>query len=351
MTNLPVFEDEAERLAALLKTRLLDTPVENRFERVTRLVQNMLNVPIVVFNLIGEDRQWAKSIQGLNDVEVPREDSFCSHTIQGDRVLIVTDARTDPRFAKNPSVMSDPNIVFYAGCPVHSPEGQRIGALCVVDRKPRTLVPREVQMLRDMAGVLESEIRMDSLRDQIEGLETNLTAAEGNSRIDELTRLPNRSGILDIYRREWMTALRNKTPIAVVTADVDGLKSINNAHGRETGEEVLRQLSRILMSSLRYEDAIGRIEGGEFMMVLPGCPQERLFEIVERIRLETLSGEIDTSKGPLPVTVSFGIAGIIPDENIEMTELMEQAEIALMSAKKQGRNKTVVYKPDMPKVA
>lgn len=347
MIKEPVFEDEAARLESLLKTRLLDTPVENRFERVTRMVQNVLNVPIAVFNLIDEDRQYSKSLQGMDGVELPREQSFCSHTIQGERVMVVPDARSDVRFSDNPLVTGNPNIVFYAGCPVHAPDGHRIGALCAVDKKPRNLLPREVQILRDLAGILESELRLDEMKRDMEGLESKLSRAESHARVDSLTRLPNRAGIMDIFKREWSTAMRNKEAIAIVSADVDRFKVINDTHGMETGDEVLRQLSRILMSSLRYEDTAGRLEGGEFLFVLPGCPENRLFEIVERIRMETMVAEIETDKGILPVTVSFGITSVVPADGMEMTDMMEHAEIALMAAKQQGRNKTVVYKADM----
>lgn len=338
------FESEAERLNSLLNTRLLDTPIDNRFERVTRLVQNMLKVPIASFNLVDKDRQWTKSVQGLSVVEIARDLSFCSHAIQGERTLIVNDARTDDRFSNNPLVIGNPNIVFYAGCPVHAPDGQKIGALCAIDKKPRELLPREIQMLRDLAGVLESELRLDALREKVAGLEEQLNAAERNSRIDSLTRLSNRAGIIDILKREWAIALRNKTPIGVVVADIDHFRVINDTHGSETGDEVLRQLARTLLSTLRYEDAIGRTEGGEFVILLPGCPESRILETVERIRRETLLADIETDKGVLPVTVSFGASSVVPVEGMEMTDMLEHADIALMAAKKQGRNRTMLYK-------
>ena len=351
MTDALNFENEAERLTSLLSTRLLDTPIDNRFERVTRLVQNMLKVPIASFNLVDEDRQWSKSLQGLSVIEIARERSFCSHTIQGERTLVVNDARTDDRFSDSPLVTGSPNIVFYAGCPVHAPDGHRIGALCAIDKKPRELLPREIQMLRDLAGVLESELRLDAMREKIAGLEEQLDAAERNARIDSLTRLSNRAGIIDIFKREWAIAIRNRTPMAVVVADIDHFKAINDHHGRDTGDEVLRQLSRILLSTLRYEDAIGRTEGGEFLMLLPGCPQDRLLETAERIRRETLLADIETDKGIIPVTMSFGACSVVPTEDMGMTDMLEHADIALMSAKKQGRNKTMLYKPGVSEAA
>ncbi len=344
MQDEPIFEEEAKRLAALLNMNLLDTALDNRFERVTRLVQNMLSVPIAAFNLIDESRQWTKSIQGANIENLPLEQSFCVHTIQGERTLVVNDARMDQRFANNPLVTGAPNIVFYAGCPVHAPTGERIGALCAIDKKPRQLMPREMQILRDLAGILESEIRLDALTAQVESMSTRLTTAERNTRIDNLTRLPNRAGIMDILQREWATSLRNKTPLTVIAADVDHLKLLNEKYGFETGDEVLRQLSQLLLSSLRYEDAVGRLEGGEFLMVLPNCPADRLAETVDRLHRETLLCEIETDKGIIPTTLSIGASAMVPSEDASMTDLLEQADSALTEAKKSGRNKTVVYK-------
>lgn len=345
------FEEEAKRLSSLLHTNLLDTPIENRFERVTRLLQNMLNVPITVFNLIDEKRQWSKSIQGLNGVEVPRDQSFCTHTIQGNRIMVVNDARYDERFTDNPLVTGNPNIVFYAGCPVRAPDGHKVGALCAVDRKPRQLQPREMQILRDLAGVLESELRLDEMSRKVEGLEQKLSASERNARVDALTRLPNRAGMLDILQRQWASALRHKKPISVVTADIDHMKAINEKYGREAGDEVMRQLGRILLSSMRYEDSAGRIEGGEFVMILPDCSDDHLTDAVERIRLETMLADIETEHGIVPVTLSFGATTIIPGEHMQMTDLLEQADIALSVAKERGRNRVVFYRPNMSKAA
>lgn len=351
MTERPNFEEEAQRLSALLNTNLLDTPIENRFERVTRLLQNTLNMPITLFNLIDEERQWSKSVQGLRDIELPREKSFCTHTIQGNRIMVVNDARHDDRFSHNPLVTGNPNIVFYAGCPVRAPTGEKIGALCAIDRKPRQLQPKEMQILRDLAGVLETELRLDEMKAQVDGLENKLSAAERNARIDTLTRLPNREGIMDVLQREWASARRSNAPVAVIACDVDNLKDINARHGVEEADEALRQLSRILLSAMRYDDVIARTEGGEFLIVLPGCPEARLGEIMERIHMETLLADIETEKGPVPLTMSFGATALVPDGENEMADLLERADTALGVAKKTGRNKIVLYTPGMSQAA
>lgn len=351
MTDKLDFEEEAKRLSSLLQTNLLDTPIENRFERVTRLLQNMLNVPVTLFNLVDENRQWTKSVQGVEVVNTPREQSFCAHTIQGNRIMVVNDARYDERFSDNPLVTGNPNIVFYAGCPVRAPDGEKIGALCAIDRKPRQLQPREMQILRDLAGVLESELRLDEMMRKAEGLEQKLSVAERNARIDSLTRLPNRAGMIDMLQRQWATALRQKKPVSLVAADIDHMKNINEKYGRETGDEVLRQMGRVLLSAMRHEDSVCRMEGGEFVMVLPDCSDDHLTDAVERIRLETMLADIDTEHGIIPVTLSFGATTIMPDENMQMTDLLEQADVALGVAKERGRNRAVFYRENMSRVA
>jgi len=350
MTELN-FDEEMQRLESLRKTDLLDSPIDNRFERITRLVQNVLKVPIASFNLIDRDRQWTKSVQGLSVVEIARNESFCSHVIQGERTLVVNDARKDDRFADNPNVTGNPNIVFYAGCPVHAPDGQRIGALCAIDKKPRELSLREIQMLRDMAGVLESELRIDAMQRKLDGLEQKLDAAQRLARVDSLTRLWNREGIIDVMKREWAESIRNETPISVVMADIDHFKKINDEHGHATGDAVLQQLSKILTGTLRTEDAIGRIGGEEFLIVLPGCPADRLQETMDRIRMETMISPIDTESGVLPVTVSFDGISTVATHGMEMTDMMKHADEALYAAKQNGRNRAEVYKGKLSKAA
>ena len=107
-------KNEKERLAALKQLNILDTPLEERFERITRIVARSLNVPIAAISLIDESRQWFKSIQGLSDSETSRDVAFCAHAILDDELLLIPDATQDERFANNPLVTEKPFIRFYA---------------------------------------------------------------------------------------------------------------------------------------------------------------------------------------------------------------------------------------------
>ena len=126
--------DEPARLAALHGLALLDTPSEERFDRITRLARRLFGVPIATLSLVDEDRQWFKSRQGLELSETPREISFCGHAILGDQIMEVPDAAADPRFHDNPLVTQEPHVRFYAGCPLRAPDGSKLSRIAYVDR-------------------------------------------------------------------------------------------------------------------------------------------------------------------------------------------------------------------------
>lgn len=150
--------DEAKRLEALRRLKILDTAPEERFERLARLAQNLLGVPTALISLSDAERQWFKSRPGFDLKEIPRDVSFCGHAILGTEPFIVLDALKDPRFADNPLVVSAPNIRFYAGVPLRLSTGEAMGTLCVVDRIPRVFDARRVQLLRDLAALVANEI-------------------------------------------------------------------------------------------------------------------------------------------------------------------------------------------------
>ena len=152
---------EAVRLAALRALDVLDTPREERFDRVTRLAQQIFDVPMVSVTLIDEDRQWRKSFIGLPEAEAAREGAFCDMTIRSPHTLVVPDAAIDEIFRENPFVVGDPHLRFYAGHPLEAPGGERIGTLCILDVEPRQLTPGETALLQDLAGWVERELTQD----------------------------------------------------------------------------------------------------------------------------------------------------------------------------------------------
>ncbi|OQR95680.1 hypothetical protein THRCLA_07665 [Thraustotheca clavata] len=133
----PVLKNEEERLAALRSFDILDTPPEDVFDIICDLASNALKCPIAVVSLMDKDRQWFKASVGLAQTEIPRNVSFCAHTIVSKEPMVVLDTLQDKRFAKNPLVTGAASIRFYAGSPIITPQGQILGTVFVFDNQPR----------------------------------------------------------------------------------------------------------------------------------------------------------------------------------------------------------------------
>lgn len=305
--------DERRRLATLRALGLLDSPAEERFDRITRLAQRLFDVPTVLVSLIDEDRQWFKSSQGTDVSETSREVSFCGHAILGTGVMQVPDARLDPRFTDNPLVAGDPKIRFYAGCPIAAPDGSKIGTLCLIDREPRVLSSGDERALADLAELVEREI-----------------AAIQLALDDELTGLSNRRGfllmadkVLDVCRRQGVAA-------ALVFADLDNLKLINDRFGHEEGDRAIREMAAILTLTLRSSDVLGRVGGDEFCALLTGKSTGE--DAVERVQF-SLARRNAQSANLYPLELSIGLADFDPHEPIPLADLMDRADQAMYAAK------------------
>lgn len=164
MITAPRPPDEQARLASLYELEILDTPPEERFDRIGRLARTLLEVPIAFVSLVDENRQWLKAgEETLGTQETCRDTSFCGHAILSPTPLIIPDAREDERFHDNPLVTGPPHIRFYAGYPLSTLQGFRVGTLCVVDHQPRELTEGEQAALNDLARMTETELNFSNV--------------------------------------------------------------------------------------------------------------------------------------------------------------------------------------------
>ncbi|WP_432823698.1 ATP-binding protein [Trichloromonas sp.] len=192
MLNAPIPDYEEARLAELRGLAILDTPPEERFDRITRVASRLFGVPVALVSLVDANRQWFKSCVGLTVSETPRDISFCGHAILHDEPLIIPDAEQDPRFFDNPLVTGPPHVRFYAGQPLHGPRGQRVGTLCLIDHHPRQLSSDDRRALGDLAAWAETELNAARLATMMRSLADGMVVFDGAGIIESLNPVAER---------------------------------------------------------------------------------------------------------------------------------------------------------------
>ena len=339
--QVPAFpENEALRMSALRATDMLFTPAEERFDRITRLASRLLGTPIALVSLVADKCQWFKSAQGLAATETSREVSFCGHAILGDETFVVENATQDARFSGNPLVTGDPNIRFYAGHPLHTADGSRVGTLCVLDRSPRKLSVEQREVLRDLAALVETELQRGQLSETQRDLIRERDELRRKASIDGLTRMWNRASIMEVAGAEIARAMRG-TPMCVAMVDADHFKRVNDSHGHPAGDAVLVELAGRISRGVREFDAVGRYGGEEFFAVLSNCSIEAAQAVCERIRGSVAGDPVATPAGLIGVTVSIGLAAY-DSTHTDLESLLGAADAALYRAKNNGRNRVEV---------
>lgn len=319
--------------------KILDTPIEERFDRVTRLARRSFGVSISAISLIDSDRQWFKSIQGLDVQETSREISFCGHALLGDGLLVVTDSHADERFRDNPLVTGDPNIRFYAGCPVRNPDGHKVGTLCVIDNKPGEFSADDEVTLRDLARMVEDELRFSFAQRSQDELVAELDRARLAASVDPLTRIWNRGAIMEILKRELARGARGGVGVGLLMIDFDYFKTINDTHGHLVGDAVLREGVARMLGIVRNSDVIGRYGGEEFIAVLADCHEIDVETIGERLRVVIENDPMTGVGCRVDVSVSVGGAWCPGSMLTEPEALIALADAAVYKAKAKGRNR------------
>jgi diguanylate cyclase (GGDEF)-like protein len=312
-------ENEAERLKTLRSQNILNTPMEERFDRITRMARRLFNVPIALVSLIDEDRQWFKSCMGLSVRETPRDISFCGHTILDDKIFVVADAKNDQRFVDNPLVLSEPNIGFYAGCPLRAHDGQMLGTLCLIDTQARTFGDEDQEMLRDLALIVEAEI----------------ACAELNT-VDELTNISNRRGFLMLAEHALNMCARRDLPASLVMIDIDQFKAINDAFGRREGDRALRSFSEQMKSTLRSSDVFARIGSDEFVVLLSNTSSEMAAKVMSSFNKILSEFNARVNRG-YNLAFSYGVVEFNANKHSTVEKVLIDADIIMYDQKKQKR--------------
>ena len=160
MMSAPLHPQESARLAALQRYEILDTLPGAEFDDLTQLASQICGTPMAMISLIDDRRQWFKSKVGTTDQETLREHAFCGYTILQDDLLEVPNALDDTRFRHNPLVIGQPEIRFYAGAPLTTPDGYNLGSLCVIDQIPRQLTPEQRSALKRLGRQVMAQLEL-----------------------------------------------------------------------------------------------------------------------------------------------------------------------------------------------
>ncbi len=343
--------NEAERLAALQRYRILDTPREQEFEDLVTIARVICGTPMGAVSLIDSERQWFKSLQGMEGEQTPRDEAFCAHAIlQPAHLTVVEDAREDARFRGNPSVTAEPFIRFYAGAPLLSSDGYALGTLCVFDSRPGRLAAAQTEALLALSRQVGQLLEMRGLRHRIDHHQSehdwyearlaeyyvrleqqNLELSE-QTRTDPLTGLPNRRALSSALAEAIERG--TGTPPAVAIVDIDHFKQVNDLHGHNEGDRVLTELAGVLRAHSAGRGMAARYGGEEFVILMPDTPLPQA-----ELQCQYLREAVAHLPMGLPVTVSIGLAAHRPGESAQ--ETLRRADAALYQAKAQGRDRVV----------
>lgn len=313
-------DNEEQRLEALHSLNLLDTGNDERLDRVTRMAKRLFQVPIALVSLVDTNRQWFKSCVGLDVPETSRDISFCGHTILGEETFYIPDTLKDSRFADNPLVVDAPNIRFYAGHPLKSASGEKIGTLCIIDSIPREMSPEDLQALQDLANMVEQEIIALQL-----------------ATLDDLTGISNRRGFIQLANHCLSMSRRHRTPTSLAYFDLNKFKTINDIHGHAEGDRALKCFTTQIKETFRDSDVYARVGGDEFLVLLTNTSQAVAENILSRFSIE-LKKYIRTQQLPYELSFSYGVVEFNPNEHQSVESVIKSADQAMYKQKALANN-------------
>ena len=324
--------DEQVRIEKLQALNILDTPAEERFDRLTRLAKRALSADISIITLVDSDRQWFKSTTNTDTFPsvIDRDISFCAHAILDGEVLVVEDALKDERFNDNPIVVNHPNIRFYAGYPLRMNNGSALGALCVLASEPRRFSADDLQTLKDLGAMVEQEI-----------------AVIRTSTLDDLTTIANRRGFVEFANHSYIVSKRKSVQCSMLLFSLNSLERIGEKFGHKELERLLLNFRDLLKDVFRDSDILGRIDNNEFAVFMLESDNAsakaaivRLFNAVEHFN--------DESKQSYSIQFSAGHIAALPGTNLTLNDLLDLARERMDTDKLSSRHWYEDFEASLP---
>ncbi len=304
----PVPDNEAERLAALRSAMCAYVPREERFDRITRMVQRMLQVPIVLISVLEDDMQWFRSAQGMTVSETPRGSSFCSHAILTGELLQIRDTLLDPRWSDNPMVTGPPYVRSYCGWPLELAPGLRVGGLCVIDTMPRTYSADDLEILADLAHMAESELRVNAMADNQKALLLESSRAQRRQLLDPATGCWSEFGFQELIGRAVRDVAAGRAHAALCGIQIHNIEDFHV--GDDDGAREVRAMlvSQFIRQRLPPTAVLCRLDGARACALFAATEKSQLREQLATFLQEpgcqpvagmTFSHQLEISSAPL----------------------------------------------------
>ncbi|WP_189063920.1 putative bifunctional diguanylate cyclase/phosphodiesterase [Deinococcus seoulensis] len=318
--------DEGGRLRALYETGLLDSAPEAQFDRIVRLVARHFGKPTALISLVDRERQWFKARVGCDVSETPRDNhSICSLAIEQSGVLVIPDATADPRVRDFETVTGSLNVRFYAGAPLITPEGFKLGTLCLLDTQPGTFSADDVLALQEFAALVMDEIALRRTVHELDRLALN----------DPLTGLPNRTHFRQHLTHAMRRASQRSERVTLCLLDLNGFKLINDSLGHAAGDALLQEVAQRLQGCVSTGDLVARMGSDEFTIVLNDVRSAQDTDVVLRRIEDALRRPFMVAGQELWMNWSAGLS-IYPEDSRDPERLLSQADAAMNRAKQAG---------------
>ncbi|MFN7056682.1 diguanylate cyclase [Hyphomonas sp.] len=342
MFSFPPPRFEQQKSEVLQRYRIFRGACLHDAGHIARAAALALEVPVALAALNERYRAWYRSAHGVTERRFAALQEFCGLANLADTSFAVSDVRREPYFAGHEAVTGPEGVVFFAGAPLADPDGKRFGSLCLIGPEPRATGPEEIALLESFAQILSQDICLRSagryaVADLIEA-EQEKCALYDLAATDPLTRALNRRAFFRFSERELMRSARHGRTASVIVFDIDHFKRVNDVHGHDLGDRVLKRLTELVAASIRDEDLLGRLGGEEFAILLPETPPERAMALAARLLEAVRELHFDSAEGSFGVSISAGISMGEPGEQ-DVSAALNRADKALYRAKRGGRDR------------
>ncbi|HEY9397726.1 MAG TPA: sensor domain-containing diguanylate cyclase [Burkholderiales bacterium] len=329
--NQPALADEPDRPGTDVA---VEATLSERLDLITRLARRLFRAPIVLISLLEQNSLCLAACQGLPISALGRELGIDRRTLANGGPLIVADTQADPRFNSHPFVTGRPHIRFYAGCLLLGADGAVAGVLSVCDREPDALAEGDLIQLRDLARLVETELRVAGLNERHAALAAERERMRRNALLDTATNMWNRHAMFELLDREFHRARREREYVAVILVEIDDYGAIADRHGEAGARVLLNVTAGVIREHVRRSDAVARFgSAAQFLVFLGRCHVEAAVLLAERMQHRTRNEAVELNGTQVPINMSIGVAGGKPDGDWTPDGLVRNAEEALRAAR------------------